>query len=571
MSKERVFKIFLVAIFILCTITLSSAAEEKVLDLNNSDAIPFWEVEPNNTLEYADLVDGAVTGYEKYAVFGAISYRSYDIDYYRFNVVSDVEMEVFGFWMDDLHHGRSEEHLLIGLADYRGETINVTSLSGYFGSYSKNMKTTLSPGTYYLIVLQKQEYQYLFVDEIYGISVEFTSLAPAEVGVTDVSLNKHSITLTEGESETLRATVSPSNAANQNVTWSSSNESVATVNSNGRVLAAGEGETTITVRTVDGGRIATATVTVEKEVAAPKPVPETANINRLSGLNRYSTAGDIANEYFKDGVDTVILARGDHQNDNPQITSALVSASLTGVLDIPILLTIQDRVPNATLDALDELNPRNILIIGNENEVSAAVEKDLAMEYNITRISGRNLSETAKEIALYTGQSREAAYIVQTDALPDALAIGSVASATGNPILLTNKDSIPSATLEAINTLGIRDVYIIGGTAVISDSVEQQLNNAIDGTVKRVAGLNRFETSVEIGKAFWNTADKVTIANGVSMVDAVASSILQRPLMLVRHNRIVGSAQEEIKGYGEYTIIGGETVVEKGLIENAIK
>jgi len=306
-------------------------------------------------------------------------------------------------------------------------------------------------------------------------------------------------------------------------------------------------------------------------IAESNSISSVTNISRLSGLNRYSTAGAIGNEYFANGADTVILARGDHQNGSPQITSALVSASLTGVLDVPILLTTQNRVPNATVDALDNLSPQNILIIGNESEVSTGIERDLSKDYNITRVQGRNLSETAKEIALYTGDSKNTAYIVQTEALPDALAIGSVASATGNPILLTNKNSIPSATLEAISTLGIRDIYIIGGTAVISESVEQQLGNAINGNVNRVAGLNRYETSVEIGKTFWNNADKVTIANGVSMVDAVASSILQRPLMLVQHNRIVGSAQEEIKKYSEHTIIGGETVVEKGLVEKAIK
>ena len=80
--------------------------------------------------------------------------------------------------------------------------------------------------------------------------------------VTDVSLNKTSLTLTDGGSETLTATITPDNATNKNVTWSSSAESVATVDTNGKVTAVGAGTADITVKTQDGEKIATCTVTV---------------------------------------------------------------------------------------------------------------------------------------------------------------------------------------------------------------------------------------------------------------------------------------------------------------------
>ena len=57
-----------------------------------------------------------------------------------------------------------------------------------------------------------------------------TPPTPTTVAVTGVSLNKSSMTLTEGGSETLTATVAPSNATNTGVSWSSSNTGVATVN-----------------------------------------------------------------------------------------------------------------------------------------------------------------------------------------------------------------------------------------------------------------------------------------------------------------------------------------------------
>ena len=80
--------------------------------------------------------------------------------------------------------------------------------------------------------------------------------------VTSVSLDKDSLNLTDGGSETLTATITPNNATNQNVTWESSNPSVATVDESGKVTAIAPGEATITVTTADGGKTATCTVTV---------------------------------------------------------------------------------------------------------------------------------------------------------------------------------------------------------------------------------------------------------------------------------------------------------------------
>ena len=83
--------------------------------------------------------------------------------------------------------------------------------------------------------------------------------------VSEISLSRSSITLKTGESATLSATVSPSNATDKNVTWSSSDTSVATV-SDGKVSATGEGSATITATA--GDKSATCTVKVEKNVVS---------------------------------------------------------------------------------------------------------------------------------------------------------------------------------------------------------------------------------------------------------------------------------------------------------------
>ncbi len=82
--------------------------------------------------------------------------------------------------------------------------------------------------------------------------------------VTSVSLNKTTLTLTSaGQTSQLTATVSPTNATNKSVTWTSSNTSVASVDANGLVTAKATGTATITATAADGsGKKATCTVTV---------------------------------------------------------------------------------------------------------------------------------------------------------------------------------------------------------------------------------------------------------------------------------------------------------------------
>ena len=86
--------------------------------------------------------------------------------------------------------------------------------------------------------------------------------------VTGVSLNKTELTLTEGDSVTLTASIAPTDATNQKVTWNSSAPAVATVDADGKVTAVDAGTAVITVTTEDGNKTATCTVTVEHDPAS---------------------------------------------------------------------------------------------------------------------------------------------------------------------------------------------------------------------------------------------------------------------------------------------------------------
>lgn len=89
-----------------------------------------------------------------------------------------------------------------------------------------------------------------------------------EIKVKSVSLDKTTISVTEGSSYTLTAIITPSDATNKLLTWSSSNENIAKVE-NGKVTGIAEGTATITVTTKDGNYKATCNVAVSKKVVTP--------------------------------------------------------------------------------------------------------------------------------------------------------------------------------------------------------------------------------------------------------------------------------------------------------------
>ena len=133
-----------------------------------------------------------------------------------------------------------------------GETITLiaTPSSGYYFVEWKVVSGTVS--------IQNNKFtmpaENVEVQAVFGLSV------------TSITLDKTELSLYTGDSEILTATVEPSDAANQYVTWATSDDTVVTVQATGNgtaiVTAVGEGTTTITVTTEDGGKKATCTVTV---------------------------------------------------------------------------------------------------------------------------------------------------------------------------------------------------------------------------------------------------------------------------------------------------------------------
>ena len=136
--------------------------------------------------------------------------------------------------------------------------------------------------------------------------------------VTDVSLNKTSLTLTDGGSETLTAIITPSNATNKNVTWSSEDTDVISVavdqtdNTKATVKALKEGSATITATTADGNKTATCTVTVTAKTYSISATPNTLNFGSITEGEEHPAAQTVTVKNTGNQTVTIVQPTADN-------------------------------------------------------------------------------------------------------------------------------------------------------------------------------------------------------------------------------------------------------------------
>lgn len=98
------------------------------------------------------------------------------------------------------------------------------------------------------------------------------------------------------------------------------------------------------------------------------------------------------------------------------------------------------------------------------------------------------------------GSSTPVVYVATGENFPDALGAGPAAAIVKGPILLVSQNSIPGETAAELTRLSPDKIIIVGGTAVVSPSVESGLA-AYAGTVERIAGSNRYDTAARLSAA----------------------------------------------------------------------
>ena len=152
------------------------------------------------------------------------------------------------------------------------------------------------------------------------------------IGVTEVTLDRTELTLTEGEAETLTATVKPDNADNRKVTWSSDKTEVATVDGAGRVTAVKAGEAVVTVTTEDGGKTATCKVTVKAKVVPVtgvevNPWAVTLSVRGTSKLSYTIRPADATNQNVKWESDNPSVATVDSDGNVRAVSAGVAKVS----------------------------------------------------------------------------------------------------------------------------------------------------------------------------------------------------------------------------------------------------
>lgn len=261
------------------------------------------------------------------------------------------------------------------------------------------------------------------------------------------------------------------------------------------------------------------------------------NVERMAGADRYATSVEISkripvrsNVY---NVNTVVIATGTSFPD------ALSGAPLATLNRAPLLLTKPTSLPDVVKQEIIRRKATNAIILGGTGAVSTAVETELksAGIKTIVRYAGKDRYETSAKIAatvIGSGYPR-AAFIVTGENYADALSVSAPAGAHYNPILLVKKDTIPTPIANLINSKNMQYFYIAGGTGVVSNQVQTQLA-AKGGTVTRLAGTNRYETSLAVAKYFTSFTDihdpeymvsnTFQVANGDNFPDALSQGVL---------------------------------------------
>lgn len=319
--------------------------------------------------------------------------------------------------------------------------------------------------------------------------------------------------------------------------------------------------------------------------APPLPVPDTSDPGtlRMAGANRYGTAA-VINEVGDDNSLGNVCAVTVVNGGDEQFPDAMTASALTVSTGRSILLTTVDALPAETVAALDRLEATDCsvsgiasTIVGGTDVVSQAVFEALDDYGSADRIAGSNRYATALAVAAKTdvGASfgNKSVIIAQGTNFPDALAAGVPAGMFGVPILLNDGDTLRDDNKQFINSMGVVDAYIVGGTSAVPQGVEDDLN-AIGLDVERFAGSDRWETSTKVADfvaSYWDSygIPGVILANGYTPADALAiapgGSIFGQPVLLVKPCEIPATVADWHVAHSDVlstvSVVGGTTAV----------
>lgn len=259
-------------------------------------------------------------------------------------------------------------------------------------------------------------------------------------------------------------------------------------------------------------------------------VPLTRKYVRISGQTRYKTAEQIA-AYGWEKAENVILASGLDYAD------ALCSVPLAAQLDAPILLTGGKTIEDEVKNSLKSLKAKKVIIVGGQGRISDGYKNGLiSMGYSVSRISGKDRYETCIRIAeelAKSGKSPEKFAVVTGLGYADALSISPYAATVNMPIIYTHPTlGMPEICKNYIakNCAKDDEIFVIAGNKTISDETKNMLAQYCKN-VERIAGLDRFDTSLAIVKRFSDSfSNDLMVATGNDFPDALSGGVLAAKL-----------------------------------------
>ncbi len=177
----------------------------------------------------------------------------------------------------------------------------------------------------------------------------------------------------------------------------------------------------------------------------------------------------------------------------------------------------------------------------------------------VERISGTDRYETCVNISKKAYKSSEVAILASGQKIQDALASGGVAAKLKAPLLLTQKDRLPSVVLDELKRLNVKKIILVGGQESISRSLENQLDNIYK--VERVSGRDRYETSIKLAEVInKDTKQENIIVNGNTVDALTAGAIaakLNRSIILTNGVNLPGGSSGVLKADSPNNIIIG--------------
>ena len=307
------------------------------------------------------------------------------------------------------------------------------------------------------------------------------TVSEAVIPVTEISLDKERLELTEGDTETLTATVKPDNATDKKVTWSSSDEKIATV-VDGKVTAVKEGTVTITAKA--GDKTATCAVVVNKKVI---PVTKVTLDRTSLSLAPGETAELKATVEPDDATDKTVT-----WTSSDEAIATVVDGVVTGVAEGVVVITATAGDKSATCDVkvsepyipVEELilDKTSLEMIKGDTEIiTATVKPDDATEKKVEWSSAdekiATVDENGKVTATGAGETVITAKAGDLEATCSVIVKVPVESITLDKTSLTLK---------------------VGATAVLTATVKP--DDATDKTVTWSSSDNSVATVDKTGK-----------------------------------------------------------------------